>query len=817
MSPIGLKYYGFLWLVYTVFSVQSVHAQWEIKNPQTNYATTYANIFIQDDVTGFLLPADGFARILRTRDKGETWEERVLPSTLAGGIDVMTSAGPLNLWAGNKQGIVLHSIDGGDSWKSFFYASPVLSINFFDSLTGWILTEDQKLRHTMDGGKTWKTFTASYKHIYAINKNTVLAGNGSYAFVSYNKGETWEYLGCGCNPFESLANELFYSEPCNRMNSYRMNKNGLFSSREREFYNIARGGINPHIYGVNPTHRWSIWHQNNLAFSSDWQNDIELSLELNFPSGIGFFDENNGILISNYTLLKTRDGGQSFQSSMVFRNKRETLTDLIFTSPQTAFMSAYQTELGSPVTSELYKSIDGGSTWTSFIVDTKHGYSNMALLDEHLFIVGGKGTIARIQISTKQIQTITLDTTYLNDIVFFGNGIGLVCGEHGRLFRSTDRGQSWMQISIPDQPRLFQLEVIDDGKIIRMNGPEGYVLQSLDSGISWGQLPLPDSTAVSMGMHFLNSDTGAVVGYDISSFPPSSNLFRTYDGGVSWDKFQISMGNNYMTGMGIIPYMMDDGILLGTGDGIAKLGLYSINFETEYTRGFGGPSKFVKDPSGGIWAVCSWSTLLHRETMGPFSLLSPENNALLTLDSTNKLALEWEKVKGAYEYRVFFKGGDNVVERTVGDFLLLSSDDTYKMFLDKVQLTQILHDLGLDAQEGSFEWNVWAINTEDTIKMAQSRTLNYRVLGESSYDPFNFTLIPNPAKDQVKIYFETAVWNNLAVQITDVGGKSIQTRYWENCQCGYIEVDTYHLSQGVYFVTLIRENTRTSGKLVIAR
>lgn len=812
-----LKNYWCLGFILVAFTGQKAHAQWEIKNPQTNYATAYANIYIQDSRTAFLLPADGFARILRTRDKGETWEERVLPTVFSGGIDVMTSVGELNLWAGNGLGMVLHSTDGGDTWKSYYYSSPVLAISFFDSLTGWILTEDQKLRSTEDGGKTWAHFNCPYKYVFAVNKTMLLAGNvfGTYSFVSYDKGKTWEHLG-GYNPSESPINEIFYSEPCNQIGSYRSNQTGLFSRRERDFYN-AGGKLNDMMYRVNPSHGWLAAHQENLRFTADMQLFTPLSLKLNYPDGIGFFDEKNGILINNYSVYKTSDGGQSWQSSLVLRKKRESLTDLIFTSPQTAFMSAYRTETGSPVTSELYKSEDGGNTWVSFIVDMVHGYSSMALLDEHLFIVGGKGTIAHIEISTKQIQTVTVDTTYLNDIVFFGDGMGLICGENGRLYKSSDRGQSWSRIPLVYTDRLLQLEVIEDGRIILMSGPRGYLLQSLDSGTTWGQLPLPESTSLSIGMDFTGADTGVVVGYDATGFPPVSSVFRTFNGGLTWDKFLVSM-SNYNSGMALIPYIMDETVLIGTGDGIARLDPNSIDFELEYTRGFGGPAAFRKDPLGGLWAVCNWSTLLYRETMEPFSLLSPENNTFISIDKKTRLTLEWEKVKGAYEYRVFFRYKDSVVEKTAGDFLRLDSEDTYKMFFDEVQLAHLFLDLGLDPAEGTIEWNVWAINTEDTIKLNQPRTIHYnREKHSFSGYSLNFHFVPNPASDRVNILFDTPVSGNLTLQITDAEGKNIQTRFWEKCECGYVSVDTDHLSQGVYFVTVIHENHRSTGKLIIAR
>jgi flagellar biosynthesis/type III secretory pathway chaperone len=74
----------------------------------------------------------------------------------------------------------------------------------------------------------------------------------------------------------------------------------------------------------------------------------------------------------------------------------------------------------------------------------------------------------------------------------------------------------------------------------------------------------------------------------------------------------------------------------------------------------------------------------------------------------------------------------------------------------------------------------------------------------------SFSMFPNPANNLV-----TVVCNeDVNIQIADVTGKVIQTIQSSNQKVNMI--DTSNLSNGIYMISLINENGRSSRRLIIA-
>lgn len=122
---------------------------------------------------------------------------------------------------------------------------------------------------------------------------------------------------------------------------------------------------------------------------------------------------------------------------------------------------------------------DGGRTWQVLgqAIDNPHGWHLNALgvAGEHLFIAG----------------------------------------ERGRLYRSDDRGRTWVRLPSPYEGTYFGVAADDRG--VLAFGLEGRVYRSRDNGESWQRLPVPMEAAVTGTAHLpagslaLISASGAVV------------------------------------------------------------------------------------------------------------------------------------------------------------------------------------------------------------------------------------------------------------------------------------------------------------------
>lgn len=135
-------------------------------------------------------------------------------------------------------------------------------------------------------------------------------------------------------------------------------------------------------------------------------------------------------------------------------------------------------------TGAVYRSFDGGATWTF-----------TTLGDEALHAVAARGLAA------------------------------VMAGDSGKVWRSADGGGSWALAVIPGAPALRRLAWPADGVLV-LAGPAGTVWTSGDSGATWN----PHASGVAgaaHGLRFRDASSGWLVG-------EAGGIARTVDGGASW-------------------------------------------------------------------------------------------------------------------------------------------------------------------------------------------------------------------------------------------------------------------------------------------
>jgi photosystem II stability/assembly factor-like uncharacterized protein len=130
--------------------------------------------------------------ILRSADRGKTWEQR--PAPVSTDLLAVQFPSPTQGWAVGHDGVVLHSTDGGLSWRRVldgrslgtmmvsYYdkkgaaadpalararddakrmaedgpTRPFLAVHFRDEREGWVVGQFNLILHTADGGATWE-------------------------------------------------------------------------------------------------------------------------------------------------------------------------------------------------------------------------------------------------------------------------------------------------------------------------------------------------------------------------------------------------------------------------------------------------------------------------------------------------------------------------------------------------------------------------------------------------------------------------------------------------------------------------------------
>lgn len=250
---------------------------------------------------------------------------------------------------------------------------------------------------------------------------------------------------------------------------------------------------------------------------------------------ISFVDENRGWAVGYYgTVLRTQDGGNTWTPQSFFNNSD--LYSVHFINKDTGFIAGY---------AGFYRSINGGVTWNTIPLS------------------GSSSTFMHVE--------------------FIDSAVGFVTGNDNQIFRTTDRGNTWLQQTV-NTPNSNDLPVSD----ISFPSPDtGYAcleaynwgyLKTIDGGSTWNEDTIAPITGWTnfAALHFTSVDRGFMAGWYLSAFA------ETNDGGLSWstpsvgnfDLYDVSFNttDGMAVGLGGIALRTQDG-----GDNWTQITIDSIN------------------------------------------------------------------------------------------------------------------------------------------------------------------------------------------------------------------------------------------------
>lgn len=196
-----------------------------------------------------------------------------------------------------------------------------------------------------------------------------------------------------------------------------------------------------------------------------------------------------------------------------------------------------------------------GDDWVVEELPTRAEYESIAFLDpDRGFIVGGSYFIEGgiVGTTTDGGRSWEFDSGFvrakagfrLTDIVFLDRFTGVMCGSHGVILRTVDRGQHWHVVwrRSGSFNHLLDLFFLDDGQHGWAVGHSGF-LATADGGLSWGSA-VSDRDVGGSSVHFIDLERGFVAG-------KFGRIFATEDGGESWAVVTTSIGTGNPDLLGI--------------------------------------------------------------------------------------------------------------------------------------------------------------------------------------------------------------------------------------------------------------------------
>ncbi len=220
------------------------------------------------------------------------------------------------------------------------------------------------------------------------------------------------------------------------------------------------------VFFLNETHAWAVGHDATIIKSRDggqsWQLSYSAPEEETPLFGVWFKDQNNGFAVGAYGLfMETNDGGENWQKRWISEEDDFHLNHITVAADGTLYLAA---ESGV-----VYRSDDGGDHWVN-LTTPYHGsfFGSLPLFENQLFIFGLRG----------------------------------------HLFSTYDKGESWHNIATGTTAMLTSALKTDDNRCI-FAGLSGVLLVDREcDGKALQLIQRPDRSGISA---LLSSDNGELV------------------------------------------------------------------------------------------------------------------------------------------------------------------------------------------------------------------------------------------------------------------------------------------------------------------
>jgi photosystem II stability/assembly factor-like uncharacterized protein len=452
--------------------------------------------FVSDDI-GWVV---GFGIISKTTDGGNSWNNQLLDPT--GRFYTCYFADSLKGWAVGYVGTeIYHTEDGGLTWynQNLNPAGTYFSISFADSGNAWIVGHTlngnyyASVFRSSDGGLSWFDYPLS-----GAGLTNITFINDSLGWIADRNGNILNTLDGGNNwsNIASLGSSIQNFFFINSKDGYLINPGGIirrtndggytwlsqssgfrFSIGSAFFVDSIRGTIlTPSAelwYTQDGAKTWTVSHQppyTDFLYKINFVDSL-----FGWACGLRYFPPPG---LSGSLILKTTNGGQSWSAHTPSEmGVGYHLSNIRFIDRQTGFTGRY----------DIWKTTNGGSNWNN----------------------------------VQSVNGLIFD-------IFFVNGTtGWVSSGDGKIYKSTDTGNSWNLIGSGQDSVIYSICFIDEERGWA-GGWGGLFMSTTDGGFTWQKHNFGQGEIKSIV--FKDQDNGWAFG---------SKTIHTTDGGQTWQSYWI--------------------------------------------------------------------------------------------------------------------------------------------------------------------------------------------------------------------------------------------------------------------------------------
>lgn len=438
-------------------------------------------------------------------------------------------------WAVGDSGIVMHTINAGQSWEfqNAGTKSSLKKIFFLDNQYGWAGTTDGSIIRTTDGGKNWSEI--------------------SFAHLTPGVGYTY-FDGL---QFTSPLNGHIIAGKYKQTYLFRTTDGGLNWEKKDSLYNVAARWYDLNFSGTDKgvlvgdkkdkikytTDGGAFWKPSTAIVDGFFRDQKAVRwLGENIVISMGEGNEFQGIPTPIY---KSTDGGVSWVKKAATPAFYDRIKDAYFKNGNEGIA------VGSNGFSKMFyaKTADGGETWTPFQGNFGMSLQGITGSGDKLFALG---TDAHILVSSdfggswNMLKMKPPSSIY--DIQFI-NGKGYAMTRNSDLLISSGgTGDNWSFEANAGSWESGSMYFIDEntGFMLKQNR---MIVKTTDGGKTWKTVlePVPFNDRNKMGGITFGD---AMTGYAWMSINDYGEyfVFKTTDGGNNWAQQYYVAGPGYISG-----------------------------------------------------------------------------------------------------------------------------------------------------------------------------------------------------------------------------------------------------------------------------
>ena len=481
-------------------------------------------IVFLDNMIGFIFSS--FIDCLKTTDGGMSWSwEPLMPEMSQFNIYdchfVSETTGFVYLhqfWPG-EEGFIYKTGDSGLSWNLVSEHSSIYDCKFafYDEQIGMAscatFDYENKILQTVDGGNTWTEvlpnylpWNSDYAMIYIDQTTALTLGRNGIVYKTTDGGLTWQP-----KQMAVFTGAVFKSQFIDTQNGFVLTDTGSGGISGVGLQKTTDGGASwTLLYDKHDVGEFDFYFLNaetgflavcdfdTLRFLKTENAGITwdvINTTYGFdPIDIQFFDQNHGIIVGESAIIKTADGGLTWEN--------------VTPEPGYAEYSAAKYRSGDEVyvigrsgnlNMLFLKSTDGGSTWQIILIEGVSRARAIALPDENTIVIAESTSIYKSgDNGDTWIKSVfpNPDYFYIKSLLFPTPQVGYALGhgEFSNIVKTTDGGNTWFSIETNVSSALNAAYFFDEFNGV-VFGDLGIVLKTTTGGVLGIEKPVNTMTS----------------------------------------------------------------------------------------------------------------------------------------------------------------------------------------------------------------------------------------------------------------------------------------------------------------------------------